>query len=212
MNKGNVKMDELKTCWITAAEVHNRIEEILGFPVQSDFAVINGGNPFDAYVRMRIAMDDKYALPPADKSNYVDEIIAATTDVIEMRESVKNKLEKFMYPQDMQDLQRFIMNQNPQNLVSKGLYGNNLIDIVNHSKPLHNRIYKQMLVYLRPEAILRDIVMDPTDDDPGEFSITDLRNDSVNGVRWKVQVLKRVTKQILSATTSATIDTFYKTL
>lgn len=211
MNKGSVKMDELKKGWVTASEVHAHLESVLNCPILSDFKLINGTNPFDSYVRMRIAIADKYALASADSDDYVDQVLAANCSELPMRDSVYKKLVKFMYPQDINELRQFIVNQTPDRLIKKGLYGDNLQDIINNAKPHHSAKYASTAVYVMPEAIIRDMVMDPEDDDPGDFFIDYVTNDANNGIRWRACTIKRVVKNIVTRD-DATIQKIYESL
>jgi hypothetical protein len=212
MNKGNIKMDELKKGWVTAAEVHAHLESVLKCPIKSDFKVITGANPFDVYVRMRIAIEDKYALDTTGANSYVDQVLAANCSELPLRDSIYKKLLKFMYPQDVNDLRQFILNQNPQKLLNKGIYGANLKELLDNATPHHSAKYSEIAVYVMPEAIIRDMVVDPADDDDVDFFIDLVTNDPTNGVRWRACTVKYVAKTIMTTHDDATIQKIYESL
>lgn len=211
MNKGSVKMDELKKGWITAGEVHNHLESVLNCPILSEFHLIKGANPYESYVIMFIAIDDKYALASSDSDNYVDQVLAENCSDLEMKGSIWNKLLKYAYPQDAKALSQFILNQTPKTLVDKGLYGENLKLIVDNVKPRHSAEYKHMAMVVRPEIIIREMVTDPEDDDPGDFFIDYVANDPNAGIRWRACTIKRVYKNVVTKDT-ATIRKIYASL
>ena len=156
-------MDELKKGWVTAAEVHAHLESVLKCPIKSDFKVITGANPFDVYVRMRIAIEDKYALDTTGANSYVDQVLAANCSELPLRDSIYKKLLKFMYPQDVNDLRQFILNQNPQKLLNKGIYGANLKELLDNATPHHSAKYSEIAVSLsRYYSMISVTTPDPT--------------------------------------------------
>ena len=68
-----------------------------------------------------------------------------------------------------------------------------------------------MAMVVRPEIIIREMVTDPEDDDPGDFFIDYVANDPNAGIRWRACTIKRVYKNVMTKDT-ATIRKIYASL
>lgn len=197
--------------WISAQEVANHLANKLGFSIMCDFKKFGGTSPVESYVRMRVAMKDNDALMPFETTDMLSNLLRNYSKDIPFRESVKKVIEPYMYPQDPVAFKQMIVNIPTQRLQSIGLCGENLSDIYRHAVPLHDTVHKYVAVYLKPEAILKEMMIDPADDNPGIFHIDITEGDEQKGIRWYVTVTKPAasTAAVMNSDVNVTLDTIF---
>lgn len=208
---GNVNLNREDSGWISSQEVANHLANKLGFSILCDFKKFGGSSPFESYVRMRVAMKDSDCLMPADPNDVLSKLLRNCGTKIPLKESVEKIIKPYMFPQDPQVLKQMIVNIPNDRLVSIGLCGSNLKDIIQHVKPTHDVEHKYVGVYLRPEVILSEMCLDPADDNPGIFQIDITDGDETRGIRWQVSVRKPAnsTASVINSDTTVTLDTIF---
>ena len=210
---GNVNLNREDSGWISAQEVANHLANKLGFPIMCDFKKFGGTSPLESYVRMRVGMKDADCLMPADTNDVISKLLRNYGKSIPLKESVLNVLKPYMYPQDPQVLKQMILNVPPQRLVEIGLCGDNLKDIIKHAIPFHDTVHSYVGLYLRPEVILREMCIDPADDNPGTFQIDITDGNNERGIRWQVSIQKKATNvnNVITPDMTVTLDTIFNT-
>lgn len=210
-NLGGVALDNELTGRITSAELTNYLAKKLNVPVLADFLKYGGTSPFESYVRMRLGITDEYAIMPANSGTSAIDDLLRYTNKANIKKSILDVLGKYMYPQDLDSLKQLFKNVTDQKLQAIGLYGENLKDLITHIKPVHAE--GSVGFYLRPELILKDMVIDPTDTEPGTFKIDLVEANADGGITWSVRVNKKVNRGVIANPNAvASLDRIFSTV
>ena len=173
---------------ISAAEIVNYLEtKILGFRLYAhDFTKWTGVSAQDHYIRLRICLNENDIVAQSNKSGLLDQAIANVGGGLTFKDSVIKALDPFMY-HDLENVKK-----NPetmQKLMAMGVYGDRLDELIRLSKLTYFPDYKVFGLCLKSEAIIADMLSDPTTGKPhGNLRITKV--DGVNGdtFRWEVYI------------------------
>lgn len=175
---------------ISANDVADYLMKTFGFEIKYDFTRWTGVTPEFSYVRMRVLFKPSDICTSAkDKSNYVDKILAENASGIMFKDNVIKELKPFMYPETIANVV-----SDPAvatRLAQRGVYGENLKDLIVNSVLNYSRDADVFKVVLQPEKIIVDMLSDPATGEPdGELVITAVEGSSAETIRWQVEVSK----------------------
>lgn len=173
---------------ISANDVADYLQKTLGFEIKYDFTRWTGVTPEFSYVRMRVLIKPSdITMSAADKKSYVDKILAENASGIMFKDNVISEIKPFMYPDTIANVVR-----DPAvlaRLAQRGVYGENLKDLIVNSTLNYNRNVDVFMVALQPEKIIVDMLSNPTTGKPdGELTIIAVEGSSTETIRWKVEV------------------------
>lgn len=193
-NNSNVKSGiapiPVETYVISGNDVADYLQKTLGFGVAYDFTRWTGVTPEFSYVRMRaIFKPDDLIISNKDAGSYVDKVLADNAAGIVFKEDVINELKPFMYPATIGNVVR-----DPEvsaRLAQRGVYGDNLRDLIINSQLNYSKDANVFKVCLMPEHIISDMLSNPITGKPdGELAIIGVEGSSAETIRWKVEVSK----------------------
>jgi hypothetical protein len=189
-NKANIERQPVDRYIISGNQIVSYLQDQLGFPVCADFTRWTGVTANHSCVRMRVAIANKdiVAAQPA-ATTYADRVLQENAAGFNFKSDVTDVLDKFMYPVDFS---RILSDQSKvQQMYVYGMYGDRLQEVIKFSKLAFVQEQKMWRVYLRPEAIIKDMLADPTTGEiDGSFAITGVFGTSTDTVRWEIEINK----------------------
>lgn len=187
-NKGNVKMNEVLSGKITTSMVTEYLANELGTNIFAEYLKLTGMN--GNYVIMSVVLPESGIVAKGEKpSTYFEKFLDANNKSIKFEKNVIDVLEKYSYhpntvkmitnPENYQkELQLYASIGLTQNALSKILANIKLAKVAD--KPYYT-------IYLRPEAIIEDMLKDPsTDEIEGNVVIDSVKGEDQNSIRWSV--------------------------
>ena len=199
-NKAGIKKQALDRYVISTAEVMTYLQNQLGFQVGADFTRWVGQTKNHSYVRMRVVINPKdIVATQAQATDWAERALQENAAGIRFQDSVMETLTPYMYPKP-----NAMKNINPEvmkKMYLYGIYGDNLTDILTKSQLTYVPGPKLFTLFLRPEAIIRDMLTDPQTgkivmEDPdgnivdASIAITGVFGTTSDTIRWEVEVSK----------------------
>jgi len=191
-NKAGIKRVPIDLYRITPDDVVNYLQNQLGFSVVADFTKWQGISPNHAYVRMRVLLSPNNIAVKSNTSSYIDKVLQENSLGIELSKDVLEILKPFMYPENFSTI--YSKQDDLNRLCQQGLFGDRLADVIKNSKLAYSKNHDLFTVYLMPEKIIADMLVDPsTNKIGGNMSITNVvspENNNTEVLRWDVYVSK----------------------
>lgn len=175
---------------VSAAEVIRYLEnDVLGFKIAADIKRWRGVSDAYSYVRMRCVFAKKDLVIDNKASTFVDRVLEQDGCNAQFKDNVIKSLEQFMYP-TRQNMMRTPM-ETLHLLQMRGVYGNRLEELINYCELKFNKEKGVFMIYLRPEAIITDMLKDPaTNKIDGNMSIIGVTGEDESDLKWFIEVRK----------------------
>lgn len=196
ITKGNVKPKQWSWFTISGEEVINYLgNNVLGVKTCiGNFVKWQGASPELSYVTMRCVFDlNEISVSAEKKLTTAERMLSEITSIGSLSEKFIKKLEPFRYPITQADWNMVL--QDPakmQKLNDLGLYGDRLQSVKEHSDftLLKQNGARVAMVFLRPEAIIKDMISNPeTNEVDGNFSIVNILGSTSSEFRWEAVVM-----------------------
>lgn len=192
-NKSGIQPIPVDYYTITGADVIKYLQEdILGFPIRCELKRWVGCVNNVGYVRLRLAISKKdLASAVETEKSPINQILAPGKD-IKMKKEVVDSLKPFMYPK--RQILAGISPSNVNDLINKGLSQSRLAEIIKYSEFVYNDELQIYMIYLKAEAIIKDMLSIPADGTPdgnkidGNFGIVGTKGDTEKDLNWFVQI------------------------
>lgn len=188
INKGGIKPVPIDSYKISAGDVINYLKtQVLGFDFKSDIRRWRGVSDSLSYVRMRCIFAKNNILVDAQPKTFVDKVISDSN--LQFNDSVIRSLTPFMYPTRQNMLRTPV--ETLQKLQLRGVYGNRLEELINYCEFKYNDEIGVFMIYLRPEAIITDMLKNPVSGEiNGNMSIVGVTGEDESDLVWYVEVRK----------------------
>ena len=193
---------------VSSSDIIRYLEGKLRFKFAAyDFMIWNSAVQGLGYVRMRVVMRPEDVVHIPNTTSFVDKFLAANAVGLEYRDDVMDVLPPFMYPNTIGNLWNDPASL--QRLEQQGIYGERLMELVNHHKPVYDKNTNTIGLYIRPEKIISDMLADP---DTGRIDgnmvigrVDGDRSAPTNTVTWHVTI----SKENSTTTTGIQIDRIF---
>lgn len=175
---------------ISAADVIRYLEnEVLGFKIAADIKRWRGVSDAYSYVRMRCVFAKKDMVIDTKASSFVDRVLEQDGHNTQFKDNVIKSLTPFMYP-TRQNMMRTPV-ETLHLLQMRGVYGNRLEELINYCELKYNKEKGVFMIYLRPEAIITDMLKDPaTNAIDGNMSIIGVTGEDESDLKWFIEIRK----------------------
>lgn len=185
--KSGIEPLPIETYKFGTADITNYLRNQLGFDVAVDYKRWTGVTAYHSYVRMRIVILPKDILVPVKSSNFVDRTLNENSAGMVFKDTVKNALLPYMYPENIDRLKNHP--ETLRHLYEYGVYGDRLEEIIRYAKLDYSKEAGFFRLYLRPERIIADMLADPdTNEIDGSMAITRVIGETPETFQWEVQV------------------------
>lgn len=196
-NKAGVKRQAVDRYIISSAMVLNYLQNQLGFQVAADFTRWTGVTANHSYVRMRVVIDPKDIVAAQPQSQlWAERVMQENAAGIQFQDNVMEILRPFMFKETFG---QNIPAEDLEKMYTYGIVGDKLADLISKNKLAYSPNMKVFRLYLRPEAIIRDMLSDPKsgnivmeDDEgnqfPANFNITGVFGVESDTIRWEVEL------------------------
>ncbi len=164
--KGNLKSLPVDHFVISSSEVAKYLENQLGFPFDCDFELLDNRSEWEkplntdkCFVLMRAVFRPEDICVKAVAGDYVDTVLKETGSGMMFKDTVKNTLKEFMFPDNIRNIQN--MPEKLQALAQQGLCGPKLENLIRRPGLFFDQVNNRFGVYLRPEKIIVDMCKNP---------------------------------------------------
>lgn len=199
-NKAGIKRQAVDRYIISSAMVQRYLQNQLGFQVASEFTRWTGVTANHSYVRMRVVINPKDIIAAQPQATgFAERVLQENAAGMMFQDNVMAILRRFMYKENMNP--NTFTQEELEKMYNYGIVGNNFVEILTKSKLIYEPALKLFHVYLRPEAIIRDMLTDPKsgcvmiEDEDGtvcnaKLDITGVFGTDSETIRWEVEVSK----------------------
>lgn len=192
---------------------------VLGIPILTGFERWDG-NPGNCYVRMRVALPAKALVDSVKVGNpMINRMLQEDGSNYLIRKDILDELKPFMYNPCIAKLQQ--MPDKLNGLAKKGITPDRLAELIEFSTFKMSKKYdgEWYCIYLKPEAIIEDMVSLPSTSQPsGQMSIVSVvggekgpDGSQISPISWRVVVDDRRSATEFT-TYDVTVDELYKNL
>jgi hypothetical protein len=189
-NKAGIERLPVDRYVISGSMIHTYLENQLGFKIGCDFTRWTGVTANHSYVKMRAVMSAKDLCANTQvSSDFAIRTLQENAVGMQFKDTVKETLEKFMYPANMESMQ--LTQEAAEEMYKYGLVADRLIEIARYGKLTYVPQAGMFRVYLRPERIIADMLSDPeTGAIDGNMAITGVFGTESDTIRWEVEITK----------------------
>lgn len=182
---------------ISSSDVAGHLQDLLGFSFDCDFQIWDNRMDYEkpintnkCYVIMRCAFRPQDILMMDKPKDYVDSVLRATSAGTQFKDSFIKTIKPFMFPEEIKTESR---PEVLQKLAEMGIYGDRLDMLRSMPGLFYDQVTDRWGVFLRPEAIIGDMVKDPTEDKiDGTMQFGWVSGDPMNSatVNWGANIYK----------------------